>query len=76
VTDDFFAGLHSQIAKSKPQTIKKYNKISLFYKNTKDTAVKLCSSRFKIPKAEHGSATTWSGCSRAKPTAHTGSGIS
>jgi hypothetical protein len=37
--------------------------------------VALCSSRFKIRKAEHGSATTWSGCSRAKPTAHTGSGI-
>jgi hypothetical protein len=36
----------------------------------------LCSSRFKIPKAEHGSATTWSGYSRAKPTAHTGVGIS
>ncbi|MDR1290613.1 MAG: hypothetical protein LBK06_05375, partial [Planctomycetaceae bacterium] len=36
----------------------------------------LCSSRFKIRKAEYGSATTWSDCSRAKPTAHTGSGIS
>ncbi|MDR1053467.1 MAG: hypothetical protein LBL39_04775, partial [Planctomycetaceae bacterium] len=35
----------------------------------------LCSSRFKIHKAEHGSATTWSGCSRAKPIAHTGYGI-
>jgi hypothetical protein len=35
----------------------------------------LCSSSFKIPKAEHGSATTWSGCSRAKPTANTGYGI-
>jgi hypothetical protein len=31
----------------------------------------ICSSRFK----EHGSATTWSDCSRAKPTAHTGTGI-
>jgi hypothetical protein len=30
---------------------------------------------FKIRKAEHGSATTWSDCSRTKPTAHTGSGI-
>ncbi|MDR1290739.1 MAG: NAD(P)/FAD-dependent oxidoreductase, partial [Planctomycetaceae bacterium] len=35
----------------------------------------ICSSHFKIRKAEHGSATTWSGYSRAKPTAHTGSGI-
>ncbi|MDR1291439.1 MAG: hypothetical protein LBK06_09585, partial [Planctomycetaceae bacterium] len=35
----------------------------------------LCSSNFTIHKAEHGSATTWSGCSRAKPTAHTGSGM-
>ncbi|MDR1053981.1 MAG: hypothetical protein LBL39_07370, partial [Planctomycetaceae bacterium] len=38
--------------------------------------INVCSSRFKIRKAEHGSATTWSDCSRAKPTAHTGSGIS
>jgi hypothetical protein len=29
----------------------------------------ICWSRFKIRKAEHGSATTWSGCSRAKPIA-------
>ncbi|MDR1290277.1 MAG: hypothetical protein LBK06_03660 [Planctomycetaceae bacterium] len=40
-----------------------------------DFLLSLCSSRFKIHKAEHGSVTTWSGCSRAKPTAHTGSGI-
>jgi flagellar biosynthesis protein FlhF len=36
----------------------------------------LCSSRFKIRKAEHGSATTRSDCSRLKPNANTGSGIS
>ncbi|MDR1289604.1 MAG: NTP transferase domain-containing protein [Planctomycetaceae bacterium] len=35
----------------------------------------LSSSHFKNRKAEHGSATTWSDCSRAKPTAHTGDGI-
>jgi tRNA nucleotidyltransferase (CCA-adding enzyme) len=37
--------------------------------------INVCSSRFKIRKVEHGSATTWSDCSRAKPTANTGSGI-
>ncbi|MDR1480799.1 MAG: ATP-dependent zinc metalloprotease FtsH [Planctomycetaceae bacterium] len=34
----------------------------------------LCSSCFKILKAEHASAASRSGCSRVKPTAHTGFG--
>ncbi|MDR1478220.1 MAG: hypothetical protein LBJ00_04695 [Planctomycetaceae bacterium] len=33
------------------------------------------SSCFKIPEVEHGSVASRSGCSWAKPTAHTGSGI-
>ncbi|MDR1479089.1 MAG: exonuclease subunit SbcD [Planctomycetaceae bacterium] len=33
------------------------------------------SSCFEIPEAEHASAASRSGCSRAKPTSHTGSGI-
>jgi hypothetical protein len=35
----------------------------------------LYSSCFKIPEVEHGSVASRSGCSGAKPTAHTGSGI-
>ncbi|MDR1479211.1 MAG: hypothetical protein LBJ00_09740 [Planctomycetaceae bacterium] len=35
----------------------------------------LFSGYFKIHGAEHGSATSRSGCSRAKPITHTGSGI-
>ncbi|MDR1478716.1 MAG: hypothetical protein LBJ00_07215 [Planctomycetaceae bacterium] len=33
------------------------------------------SSCFEIPEAEHASVASRSGCSRAKPTAHTGFGI-
>ncbi|MDR1478669.1 MAG: carboxypeptidase-like regulatory domain-containing protein [Planctomycetaceae bacterium] len=42
----------------------KYWKLTLLY-----------SSCFEIPEAEHASAASRSGCSRAKPTAHTGFGI-
>jgi hypothetical protein len=35
----------------------------------------LCSSCFKIPEAEHANVASRSGCSWAKPTAHTGFGI-
>ncbi|MDR1480221.1 MAG: hypothetical protein LBJ00_14895 [Planctomycetaceae bacterium] len=34
----------------------------------------LCSSCFEIPEAEHASAASRSGSSRAKPVAHTGFG--
>ncbi|MDR1478370.1 MAG: hypothetical protein LBJ00_05455 [Planctomycetaceae bacterium] len=37
--------------------------------------INTCSSCFKIPKAEHASVASRSGCSRAKPIAHTGIGI-
>jgi hypothetical protein len=43
---------------------KKYSKIKLIY-----------SSCFKIPEAEHASVASQSGCSGAKPTAHTSFGI-
>jgi dihydroorotate dehydrogenase electron transfer subunit len=36
---------------------------------------RLHSSYSKIPEVEHANATTWSGCSGTKPTAHTGFGI-
>ncbi|MDR1480190.1 MAG: hypothetical protein LBJ00_14740 [Planctomycetaceae bacterium] len=39
-----------------------------------DTSV-VYSSCFKIPEAEYASVASRSGCSGAKPTAHTGSGI-